>query len=125
MRQELVLRALHHARRQAEDHAELLTRAAKVLDNALYPRDTWGQGKYSMDLNYYHGIKSQLLAEFKSHFGDTFTKKCGTNPDLEGNRKGFVSPSATDKKLKNAGTCKKSEFELDLSAKLTELMPKA
>ncbi|CAA7266897.1 unnamed protein product [Cyclocybe aegerita] len=108
LREGLVLRALYHVKRQAEDHADLIARAVDNIDNVLYRR--WGSGKYVIDDNTYHrDVKPKILAEMKKIKG--FESKCGHNPDFHVERDGTVYPSSrTDKK----GLCSKKTFSVNM-----------
>ncbi|KIJ92041.1 hypothetical protein K443DRAFT_114199 [Laccaria amethystina LaAM-08-1] len=75
--------------------------------------ETWGTGKYKLDMDVYHRtVKPIFLTRFRGEYG---TKKfndmhvCGTNPDFETDKNGWVWPNSI--KGKN---CSKKDYILDL-----------
>jgi len=84
---------------------------------------TWGTGKYKIDLGIYHSkVKPVFLAAFKEKFSN-FVGLCGKNPDFEITRKGYVSPSAVEKRKKELGKCTKNNFTLDLGQVVLDHIP--
>jgi hypothetical protein len=81
-------------------------------DEPIFIRgQTWGSGKYTIDLDVYHRtVKPQFISAFNSNFGSKFSKMCGSNPDFAIEKDGTVYPNA----VKKGGQCSKKTFNLNL-----------
>ncbi|KIJ96225.1 hypothetical protein K443DRAFT_293721 [Laccaria amethystina LaAM-08-1] len=81
------------------------------LNSELSIFETWGTGKYKLDMDVYHReVKPIFLTKFRTEYGTKkFNDMCGTNPDFEVDKDGWVWPNAV--KGKN---CSKKNYFLDL-----------
>ncbi|KIJ94147.1 hypothetical protein K443DRAFT_369036 [Laccaria amethystina LaAM-08-1] len=83
--------------------------------------ETWGTGKYKLDLAVYHrDVKPIFLTTFRGKYGTKkFNDMCGTNPDFDVDKNGWVWPNAV--KGKN---CSKKDYILDLGDVIKSHQPK-
>lgn len=97
------------------DH-QRLTEVNDFEDEEVSVLETWGKGQYKIDIVLYHRkVKPKFITAFRDQYGTKkFSDMCGTNPDFEIDRDGWVWPNGAIK----GKSCSKKDYILDLGDKI-------